>query len=477
MHAQLAPDADKNALWEEIQCLRKEVDRLQEDLNRSRRESDDYKKRHPERVGVKHGKAYEIKPEAAPASALPTSQADAATPADAGTPTKKKPGAQPGHKGHTRPKPERIDEEVQVKLEQCPNGAHHRLSPRVQETRQHTVEDARKEVQSIVTQYNIERRYCRDCKKLVETRVPGVLPGARVGLRAMLIVAWLRITLRLPQEAVPQVLLALTGVRISEGEVQCTLDQVAEAFGPFHASLVENLRKAAAKYGDESSWRTNGRNQYMWVIVTRWEAIFEVADSRSHKVPLRILGKEAKGTFMSDGHSAYNTLVRETKMDHARCWSHVLGDAKEVAEFRPEEGRDILEGLKAIYARAAQFEGKGSEADVAGLKDAMAALLVRGFASHKVASFARNTLKVADELLWFVTHPEVEGTNNRAERAIRPVVVARKISGGSRSDKGARVRSVLTSVFTTFKLRGIDPLTGAGLPGGPPSGPHPPSAG
>lgn len=452
MHSPLLVTSEKEALWEEIQRLRKVVDQLQEELNRSRQEHEDYKKRHPENVGVKHGKAYEIKPET-PAEFPPLGAGPDGS--------KKKPGGQPGHEGHTRPPPTHVDRRVRLSLKECPNGRGHRLS-RVQETRRRNVEDA-PIVQSVVTEYEIERRWCRDCGKLVEPTVPGVLPGARVGLRAMLIAAWLRIALRLTEEAVPQVLQSLCGVRVSQGEVQGILDQLATAYGPFHDALLHDLREAAGKYADESTWRTNGRNQYMWTFVTRWEAIYKVTETREHDIALEVLGTDAKGILASDGYSGYNTIARKTGLLHQRCWTHVLGDAKELAEFRPQEGQRILTGLKAIYARAAQFQGKGTPADVDALTDAMRALLDRSFDSHKCASFARNTLKVADNLLLFVTHPEIEGTNNRAERAIRAVVIARKISGGSRSDKGATVRALLTSVLTTFKLRGVNPLAGLGL--------------
>lgn len=447
MHWPLSTASEKEALWEEIQRLRKAVDEVQEELNKTRQELEDYKKRHPENVGVKHGKAYEIKPETNPATATGAS--------------KKKPGGQPGHEGHTRPVPQRVDRRVRLRLKECPNGRGHRLS-RVQETRPRTVEDAPM-VQSIVTEYEIERRWCRDCGKLVEPCVPGVLPGAQVGLRAMLIVAWLRIALRLTEDAVPQVLHSLCGVRISQGEVQGILDQLAHAYGPFYESLLHDLREAAGKYADESTWRTNGRNQYMWTFVTRWEAIYRVTETRHHDIALEVLGPKPKGILASDGFSGYNTVARKTGLLHQRCWTHVLGDAKELAEFRPQEGQRLLDGLKSIYARAAEFNGKGTPADVDALTDAMRALLDRSFDSHKCAGFARNTLNVADQLFVFVTHAEIEGTNNRAERAIRPVVIARKISGGSRSDKGATVRALLTSVLTTLKLRGINPLSGLGL--------------
>ena len=440
MPVYLTRDADKDAIWEENQRLRRE-------LEKARRELEEYKKRHPETVGVKHGKAYEIK--------LPPPEPEADSPGG------KQPGGQPGHPGHHRPPPARIDHRVRVPTPQCPDCGGHRLS-RIQETRRRTVEDI-PITQPVNTEFFIDRRYCRDCKRLVEAPTPGVLPNARIGLRTMLWIAWVRLALRVPEDVVPDLLLKTYGLRISTGEVQNVLDQLATAYGPFYETLVADLRRRSAKHADESTWRTNGDNEYVWTFVTKWEAVFVIRQSRAHDVPLEILGDKASGTITTDGHSAYHTLVDKTRLVRQRCWAHVLGDAKELAQFYGREGELILQGLKAVYAHAATYHGQGTPDDVALLTMALQAILDHPYRSHHCATFARNHLAKSDELFRFVTDPAVEGTNNRAERAIRPFVIARKISGGSRSPKSAQVRALLTSVLQTLALRGEDFLRGPGL--------------
>lgn len=434
----------------DLEKLRDENGKLQKENRKLRRDFDEYRNRHPETVGVKNGKAYEFKAE------TPTAE----TAAD---PMKKKPGAQPGHKPHNRRLAEPT-EVVAVPIAVCPHGERHVLSAAVQETRTHTVEDV-VIVKPRVTQYQIERRYCRDCKALVEASVPGVLPGARIGLRAMLIVAWLRYDKMIAQGAIPVMLEAMCGLRISEGEVQGCANQLARAFGPFHDSLIKDLRSRAVKGIDETVWRTNGKDGYLWVFVTKWETIYEIANTRAHDIPLRILGEKAEGTIMTDGFSGYKTLVRKTKLWHARCWAHILQDSKELAEFYPDEGPSVHEGMQRIYANAKAFKGTGTSADVAVLKAALDALLDRSFTHGKIVTFARETRLIHTELFLFVTNPEVEGTNNCSERAIRPAVVGRKIAGGSRSVNGAKTRGVLSSIFRSLTQRGKDFLA-EGVPRG-----------
>ncbi|MCA1811389.1 MAG: IS66 family transposase [Thermoplasmatota archaeon] len=442
MAVELSPDSEKQEIWDELQRVRRE-------LEKARKALDDYKKRHPETVGVKHGRAYVIQSPAFPAE-----------------PSGRKPGAQPGHAGRNRPLAP-IDARVRLRLKTCPDCCGNNLS-RIQEKRIRTVEDITV-AQATATQFTLERRYCRDCQKLVEPVVATALKGARIGLRAMLMVAWLRIANRVPEEAVAHLMRDCFGLRISTGEVQHILDQLAHAYSGFYDALLADLRKRATKNMDESTWRTNGVNQYAWAFVSQWETVFVIDPRRSHHVPLAVLGPDAEGVATIDGHSAYRTLANKTNLRLQRCWAHILGDAKELAQFYGDEGQRILDGMKPIYAKAKDYAGTATPYQLARLHDALRAVLDQPFKSHHCKTFARNHLKHADDLFRFATNPHIDGTNNRAERAIRPLVVARKISGGSRSHKGARVRALLTSVQQTLAQQGLRFLEGPGLHGRPAS--------
>lgn len=433
----LTPDSEKQAIWDELQRVRRE-------LEKARKALEDYKKRHPETVGIKHGKAYVIQMPAFPAE-----------------PSDRKPGAQIGHEGRSRAMPARIDARVRLRLKNCPDCCGNNLS-RIQEKRTRTIEDITV-AQTTATQYTLERRYCRDCQNIVEPIVPGALKAARIGLRAMLMVAWLRIGKRVPEQTVAELMLDCFGLKISAGEIQNILDQLAVAYADFYDELLDDLRKRSTKHMDESTWRTNGVNQYAWAFVTEWETLVVIDSRRSHDVPLAVLGADAQGVAVVDGHSAYRTLAAKTGLQLQRCWAHILGDAKEHAQFHGEEGQDILDALKPIYQKAKSYAGHATAYQVDRLHDDLKTMLDRPFKSHHCKTFARNLLRNADDLFRFASDPTVEGTNNRAERAIRPLVIARKISGGSRSLKGANVRALLTSIQQTLAQRGLQFLEGPGI--------------
>ena len=444
---------EKDSLRREIEHLKRENEELKQKLekeqeekeaikkecNEVKKEFEEYKARHPETVGVKNGKPYVI---VAPNV----------------SPERKPPGARQGHKPAWRRMPVSIDKRVRVPVKTCPECGCTELSD-VQETRKRVIEDI-PVAQPVVTKYLIERRYCPICKCLVETPVTAAFPKARLGIRVMLMVAWLKIGLRMTEQAIPEVLKASFGLTLSEGEVIRMLDQVARAFGPFYRDLKKLVRKAKARNMDDTSWKIFGENRNLWVFVTKAEALYVIAKSRSHEVPLKVLGRRPNGADMHDRHSAFETLARKTgNRPQQYCWAHVLADAKELAQFIGEEGGLILRVLKKTFDDAKQVEHVGSPEDVERLFHYMKDNFTRHFESTKCRRFAQKLLTEKDRLFLFVTNPDVDATNNAAERALRHSVIARKISGGSKSEKGAKVYQNLISVIQTLKTRGQDLLT------------------
>ena len=406
-----------------------------ERLRKVETEFKEYKKRHPETVGVKFGKAYVLRSPAEP------------------RPSGGSPGARPGHPAHLRPRPDHIDRRVRLALERCPECQGTRLS-RVQETRSRIVEDL-PAPRVEVTEYTVERRYCRDCRTLVEPPIPGVLPSAQLGLRAMHAIVQMRVQHRMTVEQIPPLLESLYGLKVSEGEVHAVLAQMAEAYTPVYEGFREAMREAPSKYLDETPWYVNGAMGYLWVAATPKEVIYRVAESRGHEEAMALLGPRPKGTLVRDRYVAYDTVARRTDLAQQLCWFHLLGDSKELSDLIGEEGRQIHEVMKTVYHAAQRVAGKGTEREVEQLWEALeGGLRNRTGASSRGERFVRDLLAQRAWLFEFVVNPEVEGTNNRAERALRPMVVSRKIFGGNRTGRGAKVFEVLASVVQTLRLRG-----------------------
>lgn len=424
---------DNERLKKENEKLKEKIEKIAKEKKEIEKEYKEYRMRHPETVGVKSGKPYAIKEKVQ-------------------TTTPKKKGAKKGHEPHYRKLPEHVDKIIDVPVNICPDCGGNHLSENVQEQRTRTVEDI-PPVYPVVTKYVIERRYCRDCKKLVETAVTDALPNARLGMRTMLTVVYLKIGLRMPVESIVKLLKDAYNLTISEGGVCNILERIADEFGPYYDQLIGKLREAPVRYMDETSWRIDGENVWLWAFVTDGLALYKIANNRSHKVPLQVLGTKPKGVDVHDRFSAYNTLAKKTgKRPQQICWSHLLADSKELAKYYGEDGEHIHRVMKKIYAKAESFDHKGSDENIKRLYTDLSNNLKRRYKSHRCNKFVKNLLKRKDSLFQFVKNPDVEGTNNRCERALRHSVIARKISGGSRSEKGAKIYERLTSVFHTMKI-------------------------
>lgn len=433
-------------LKRENELLRKNNDELMEqkkalekELNKTKKEFEEYKARHPHTTGVKNGKPYVL--------STPVRSED-----------RKKPGARKGHKRQVRPMPQQVDNVVEVPVTCCAHCGNTNIQLG-KTKRSRTVEDIII-IQPTATRFDIQRGYCPACKRITEGKVTAALPRARIGIKVMLTVTWLKVHLRMTEEAIPELMMNLFNFKISEGEVIQILNQVAKVFGPYYDELTESIRNAPARYMDDTSWTIDGEKANLWAFITKGEALFVMASSRSHEVPLAVLGSNPKGADIHDRHSSFRTLERKTgRRPQQDCWAHIICDAKELAQFYGDDGKVILEILKKTYADAKKVEHIGTEEDVERLKQYLTRNLDRQYSSRRCRRFAANLFKGINRLFVFVTNPDVDPTNNAAERALRHSVIARKISGGSRSRKGAQTYQVLQSVCQTLIKRGKSLLT------------------
>ena len=422
-----------------VKRLERLLDKLKKEKKNLEEEFKEYKARHPETVGVKHGKPYAIK-------------------SNTKSSTHKRRGAVKGHKGTYRPTPEDFDFQVAVKVGRCPHCKGANLSANVQEIRTRIVEDI-PSIKPQITKYFIERRYCRDCKKMVESTLSQAFAKCRIGIRTMLTIVYFKNGLRVPINGIRKIMKDVFNFKLSEGEICLILKFVANTFAPYYYQMIEDLKAAPARYIDETSWRIDGNNSWLWAFITKYESVFHIAEKRDHQVPLGILGTEYNGVDIHDRFSAYDTLARKTKNVQQTCWAHIINDAKELAQYYGIEGQFILDEVKKTHKKAIEFNHKGTDNDIQKLIDNLSKTLIQPYKSSHCYKFVNNLLKRKNSLFVFLKNPHVESTNNRAERGIRHSVIARKISGGSKSEGGAKIYGILTSVLLTMQQRGENFIT------------------
>jgi transposase len=425
-------------LEEEITRLRQEKDKIVQEKDKLEKEFNEFKAKHAGTVeNLKQ--AMRIKPNLK---------------------KKSKPlGAPKGHIGYTRHIPERIDRIKALNPSKCPN-CNSKLSD-TQEIRQRHVTDIKIIAKAVTTKYEIHRKYCPTCKKLVEKQVPNALPHARFGLNIMLLVMYLKLSLRLPCNKICDFFKTLYSLSISEGEIIAILRQLAREFGNYYSYLEKIVKMARAKHTDSTSWRISGKNYFAWVFVATGVVLYKIRKRNNHKVGLSLFGKGQEGkTLVVDRHSAHRTLAEKSGFVLQFCWSHILKESKRLAKDFGANGKYVHRKLKQIYALAKGLDHKGTDEMVEQLKGEILQLLDRHYQSPTVWKFAKGLKRDIDGLFRFVVDKEIDATNNISERELRALVIIRKISNGSRSRRGANASAMLLSIIQTLRLQKKNVLEG-----------------
>lgn len=214
-------------------------------------------------------------------------------------------GRAKGHPGSGRKRPTRIDHTERISVgETCPDCGTAFTGQVIE--RERTVEDIEPVRPTVVTRYIIERRWCSQCRAFKEHPVTAALPRQRLGLYVMLFVVYQKVALGLSYGKIQRELAIYFGLRISQGQLSNIVAEVAQIFGPAYARLIRLMRQQAALHVDETGWRIDGDNHWLWVFVSDVVALYVISHSRGSKVPKALLGQDCQGVVISDFFSAYS---------------------------------------------------------------------------------------------------------------------------------------------------------------------------
>ncbi|MCZ7574955.1 MAG: IS66 family transposase [Ardenticatenaceae bacterium] len=372
---------------------------------------------------------------------------------------RKKPGRKAGHPGSGRARPSRIDRvEVISAGERCPDCGRAFTGEGV--VRERIVEEIEPVRPTVVTCFQIERRWCPTCRKYHESPVTAALPRHRLGLRVLLFVVYQKVALGLSYGKIRQELATYFGLRLSLGELPGMVAEVAQLFGPAYARLIELMRRQAAIHIDETSWRIDGHGHWLWVFVNDLVALYVISRSRGSKVPKALLGPDFEGVAITDFFSAYSPL----EINKAKCWAHLLRDSHDFASGRPpdSERAQFHRRLQTLFLEMGlALEEVAADPDARlrlteAMRTRLLAFATEPWQTWDCRNLAERIRKYLDDLLVWLSHPAVPPTNNAAERALRPAVVTRKTSFGSRSRQGAFAFVRLLSLIETWERQGKD---------------------
>lgn len=299
--------------------------------------------------------------------------------------------------------------------------------------------------------YHLDQKYCGHCRKLVRPAPAGVLPRALLSNRLLAHVA--------VQHYVYGVTLGQLESQLHVGYSTLigALHQLAGLLEPTCEQLVQDYRKTAVRHADETGWRTDGHNGYAWLFCTQTISIFRFRQTRSGQVALQVLGaKRLRGVLIVDRYHGYNRAPCALQY----CYAHLLRDVQDLEKEFPDnpEIKQFVGAFAPLLARAMQLRSlklttrqfllQASQTQ----KEILA--LAQATAQHPGIQKVQNIFREhTNRLFHWSKSPKIPADNNRAERELRPLVIARKISFGSQSEAGARTRERLMTVLHTLRKR------------------------
>ncbi|MHB8646563.1 MAG: IS66 family transposase [Thermomicrobiales bacterium] len=321
-------------------------------------------------------------------------------------------------------------------------------------------------VPAVVTEHLYLERCCPHCHTRHTPAVDlgeAVVGKQRFGVGLVSLIATLREEARLPVATIRWYLATVHAVSVSVGAIVGALQQVARAGAAAVDAIREEIRGSPCVHGDETGWREDGVNGYVWVFCTPTAQYF-TRGSRGGAMVDAVLGDAFAGVLVSDFYAGYAHYPGVKQ----KCWAHLLRDVHDLRVAHPDDAavQGWAAGVHDVYMRAVAWKAMHSEANTTVRQEASARFAAELQAVSAPSCEARVPQRILSvrmakhrhELFVFVMEPAVPPDNNEAERALRHVVTGRKISGGTRSTAGSATKMTLASLFGTWRRCGINPF-------------------
>jgi transposase len=368
---------------------------------------------------------------------------------------RKKPGRKKGHPGAYRSIPDQIDETIEAPLCACPccGGGLSGVAPIEQFIEE--LPEIRPRVTRLVT-YAGHCARCGDVHSTHPLQVSTACGAAAVqlGPRAQGAAMELLHTHHLTRRKTCAVLKQMFGLRLSPGGLTQMAHRMAGKLTDAYEGLLANARQAALQHVDETSWWVGGPKWWLWVFAHPTQTLYRVCDSRGREVLCDTLSAQYPGVLISDCLNIYD----EASPTQHKCYAHHLKAISQAIEKHPRGGQGFLRQARAALLQAMALKKTRDALDPAqyaalrqSLEQNTLALIAAPRGDPLEESIANRLRKQQDHLFTFLDYDQVQATNNLAERQLRPAVIARKISCGNKTPRGARTWEILASLAATAK--------------------------
>ncbi len=440
---------------ERLRELQRENSRLREENERLRKE-----KERLESENQRLEKELEAARRATKRQAAPFSKGQ---PKSNPKPPGRKPGLAYGQRA-CRPVPQRVDEELAVPApRQCLRCGGTVCVQRVEPQYQEEIVRL-----TLVRRFDVEVGQCLNCGAHTQGRHPlqtsDALGAANVqlGPEALALGAHLNKQVGLSLGQTSKVLQLGFGLQVSRAGIYRALARMAERAAPTYEQLIVTARSSLVNWMDETGWRVGGRLQWLWVAVSEAVTVYSILPGRGFAQAAKVLGADYDGWLLHDGLRLYYGFE---KANHQSCLAHLIRRCRDIVEISSPSASQFARQVKGFLQHALdlrdrhanqQMTLRGLAVATGRLEAGLDELLGRTFRVPQNIRLAKHLRHEQPYLFTFLHCPGLDATNNAAERAIRPAVIARKVWGGNRTWNGARTQQILMSVLRTGSQQGKD---------------------
>lgn len=369
-------------------------------------------------------------------------------------------GAKVGHKAFFRrkPKPEDVTAKKKVRLHHCPHCREQLGAPSGWRER-YSIDIPPPQKPDIV-EWRLARYHC-NCGKWVQGQPDGLFGKSPFGINLIMKVLDMKYRGKNTDDYVQESLKRWHGIDLSDGGIHAILERAAVLFGPSYAAIKQALRDGKVVQADETGWRVEGENWYAWAFLNPEVTLFQIENTRGGGIPKETL-KGFQGVLIHDAYQGYNAVE---DVEHGICGVHFLRHTKEIAEMEgaSDEAKEFHRQMVWFFrvARRKKRRCRNDEERLA-LHHSMQRALQRYWENVTYDDPLVESTRLwwlekrGDQLLTFLKSKDVPWDNNAAERAVRPMVRRRKITGGSRSERGAEREAINMSCMTTLMKQSKD---------------------
>ena len=372
--------------------------------------------------------------------------------AEASNKIPKKIGAPKGHKGKTRETPEPTKTEKHKLGKRCPwcGGEIIKILKKFFER---VLEEIPEPQKAEVTKHLFEIGICEKCGEVIaESDVPD---EGNFGKNLLSHVTLMKFEDRLPLRKVKRSLKRQHNITLTHPTVLDITRRVSDKLRTKYKQIIHSIRRSRYVYTDQTEIKVGGVAYQLWVFVTAKCTLFIIRKAGYMGVMEDILGKDYNGVIVGDGLESYRQYTDKIQ----RCWAHLLRESADLAD-KYDSAKGLHEGLKKLFETVKSVNGKDPPKKRQKLYDKCVVEMQQWVdLANSYTELKKFGGKLSNGLKhWFtrILYPFVEATNNISERALRELVVIRKIIGSLRNQKGATIIETIMTMITTWRQRGLD---------------------